>query len=153
MTVGGDALNEATILAKHGKSVYLETVLGNDDVGKYLCSHYARHGIELSEAVVKASYMTGINVVLVQKNGERNFLTNRNGSLRKLMISDINMPFPEETKIVCFASVFVCLEIIEPDCTLLAFSFFRQINILNFLLIQLKLFQKQIKVCLFKVKF
>lgn len=111
MTVGGDALNEATILAKHGKSVYLETVLGNDDVGKYLCSHYARHGIELSEAVVKASYMTGINVVLVQKNGERNFLTNRNGSLRKLMISDINMPFPEETKIVCFASVFVCLEI------------------------------------------
>ena len=111
MTVGGDALNEATILAKHGKSVYLETVLGHDDVGKYLCSHYARHGIELSEAVVKASYMTGINVVLVQKNGERNFLTNRNGSLRKLMISDINMPFPEETKIVCFASVFVCLEI------------------------------------------
>lgn len=81
MTVGGDALNEATILAKHGKSVYLETVLGNDDVGKYLCSHYARHGIELSEAVVKASYMIGINVVLVQKNGERNFLTNRNGSL------------------------------------------------------------------------
>jgi sugar/nucleoside kinase (ribokinase family) len=78
MTVGGDALNEATILAKHGKSVYLETVLGNDDVGNYLCSHYARHGIELSEAVVKASYMTGINVVLVQKNGERNFLTNRN---------------------------------------------------------------------------
>lgn len=111
MTVGGDALNEATILAKHGKSVYLETVLGNDDVGNYLCSHYARHGIELSEAVVKASYMTGINVVLVQKNGERNFLTNRNGSLRKMMISDINMPFPEETKIVCFASVFVCLEI------------------------------------------
>lgn len=27
------------------------------------------------------------------------------------MLSDINMPFPEETKIVCFASVFVCLEI------------------------------------------
>ncbi len=38
-------------------------------------------------------------------------MTNRNGSLRKLMLSDINMPFPEETKIVCFASVFVCLEI------------------------------------------
>ncbi len=111
MTVGGDALNEATILTKHGKSVRLETVLGNDEAGNYVCLHCERYGIELPEDVTRDSYITGINVVLVQESGERNFLTNRNGSLRKLRFSDIHMPFPKETKIICFASIFVFPEI------------------------------------------
>jgi len=45
--------------------------------------------------------------VLVQENGERSFLTNRNGSLRKLSAQDIAFPFPEETGILCYASIFV----------------------------------------------
>jgi len=35
MTTGADALNEATILAKKGRRVQLETVIGQDDAGKY----------------------------------------------------------------------------------------------------------------------
>ena len=34
MTTGGDALNEATILAKTGHKVQLETVIGEDEAGK-----------------------------------------------------------------------------------------------------------------------
>ena len=35
MTTGADALNEATILAKKGRRVQLETVIGQDDAGRW----------------------------------------------------------------------------------------------------------------------
>ena len=107
MSVGADALNEATILAKMGKQVYLETVIGDDEAGRYIINHCKKNGIRISVEAVREEYATGINVVLVQENGERNFLTNKNGTLRKLRLEDIRMPFPECVKIVCFASIFV----------------------------------------------
>lgn len=107
MSVGADALNEATILAKMGKQVYLETVIGDDEAGRYIINHCKKNGIRISDEAVREEYATGINVVLVQENGERNFLTNKNGTLRKLRLEDIRMPFPECVKIVCFASIFV----------------------------------------------
>ena len=48
-----------------------------------------------------------MNVVLVGADGTRSFLTNPNGTLRSLRIDDIEMPFPESAKIICFASIFV----------------------------------------------
>ena len=43
MSIGGDALNEATVLAKLGNSgcprVYLETVIGDDLAGKIVLRH------------------------------------------------------------------------------------------------------------------
>ena len=41
ISFGGDALNEATILAKMGKSVGLETVIGKDKAGKFHLKHPA----------------------------------------------------------------------------------------------------------------
>ena len=84
MTFGGDALNEATVLSALGKKIYLHTVLGTDPQGDMIREHCRKHGIRLSGACSKEGTPTGINVVLVQENGERNFLTNRNGTLRKL---------------------------------------------------------------------
>lgn len=107
MSVGADALNEATVLAKLGKKVRLETVVGDDEAGHYILNHCEKVGIDISADAVRKNYTTGINVVLVQEDGTRNFLTNRNGTLRKLTIEDIHMPFPESVKIVCFASIFV----------------------------------------------
>lgn len=107
MSIGGDALNEATVLAKLGRKVMLETVVGDDEAGHYILNHCERVGIDISEDAVHKNYTTGINVVLVQEDGIRNFLTNRNGTLRKLTIEDIHMPFPKSVKFVCFASIFV----------------------------------------------
>lgn len=56
---------------------------------------------------VRKGLTTGINVVLVEKNGERSFVTNANGSLRSLELSDIRMPFPQNAGILCLASIFV----------------------------------------------
>lgn len=107
MSVGADALNEATILARLGKCVRLETVLGDDEAGSLLQKHIKEEGIEIPDDCVRKKLTTGINVVLVEEGGKRNFLTNPQGSLRSLTLSDIHLPFPKPAKIVCFASIFV----------------------------------------------
>ena len=42
MSVGADALNEATVLARMGKPVRLVTVIGNDLAGRFLIEHCRR---------------------------------------------------------------------------------------------------------------
>lgn len=107
MSPGADAMNEASLLAGLGDSVKLETVIGKDRAGDYLLSCCREKGIELGKECVREGLKTGINVVLVEEDGNRSFLTNKNGSLRSLVLSDIQIPFCEEVKIICFASIFV----------------------------------------------
>lgn len=107
MSPGADALNEATVLAHMGKKVLLATVIGDDQAGSYLLEHCRRKGILLIDGCVREELATGINVVLVEKDGRRSFLTNARGSLRKLCPGDIPLPFSESVRIVCFASIFV----------------------------------------------
>ena len=107
MSTGADALNEATVLARLGRKVRLETVIGSDRAGDFVREHCIREGIELPTDCVRTGISTGINVVLVDKSGERHFLTNPRGTLRTLTIQDIHMPFGDEAQIVCFASIFV----------------------------------------------
>lgn len=107
MSTGADALNEATVLARMGKKVRLETVIGDDGAGKYILRHCADTGIELPQDCVRKDIPTGINIVLIDRTGERRFLTNPHGTLRTLSVEDIHMPFDEEAQIVCFASIFV----------------------------------------------
>lgn len=107
MSTGADALNESTVLSRMGRKVLLETVIGSDQAGQYLLEHCNREGILLSPGCLRDDLATGINVVLVQADGRRSFLTNERGSLRRLCLEDIRMPFPKSAKILCFASIFV----------------------------------------------
>lgn len=115
MTFGGDALNESLVLAAFGRKVYLQTVLGNDPEGEMIQRHCRKHGIVLGDDCKKEGIQTGINVVLVEPDGERSFLTNRNGSLRKLSKADVQMPFPEDVGMLCLASMFVSPELGAAD--------------------------------------
>lgn len=111
MAPGADALNEALILSKLGKDVRLETIIGDDCAGSFIMDLCREYGIVLEERQIKRNISTGINVVLIQENGERSFLTNLNGTLRKLTINDVRMPFDKDERILCFASIFVFPEI------------------------------------------
>lgn len=113
MSTGGDALNEAVILARMGKKVRLETVLGDDHAGRMIREMCIEEGIAVEPRQIRPEMPTGINVVLIKEDGERSFLTNANGSLRRLKIEHVRMPFPEGAKILSFASIFVFPEI---DC-------------------------------------
>lgn len=115
MTCGGDALNEATVLQGLGAPVHLETILGRDAAGETVLRHMERVGLEQSGVQLHDGMDTSVNVVLVKPDGERCFLTNPRGSQRQLRLEDIPMPFPEDTEILCFASIFVFPQMKTPE--------------------------------------
>lgn len=107
MAVGGDAANEATTLSRLGKRVNLITKFGNDIAGRLLQSHFRENGVYTGDSVSEDGLDTGINIVLIDQNAERSFITNRNGSLRRLSLSDIPESALKQSPIVSFASIFV----------------------------------------------
>lgn len=115
MTTGGDALNEAVLLSRMGKKVYLETVIGEDEAGRMVARRCEENGIPLEKRQIRPELSTSVNIVLVQENGERSFLTDPHGAQRKLKTGHIRMPFPSTSKILCFASIFVFPEIGPQD--------------------------------------
>ena len=106
---GGDAMNESVILSRLGRRVRLVSRIGHDAAGDIVLAACGQCGIDTS-AVVRADVDTGVNIVLVGDGGERSFLTNPEGSLRKLapedVFSAIDAPDFGAAKAVCFASVF-----------------------------------------------
>jgi len=110
MNVGGDALNESTILARLGHAPALVTTLGDDGVADFIEKHCLAERITLG-AKRRPEMDTGINAVLVGPDGERSFVTNRNGSLRRLGMEDVLPQLETEifhgAKLACLASMFV----------------------------------------------
>jgi sugar/nucleoside kinase (ribokinase family) len=99
---GGDACNQAHVLAAFGIPVALQTLLGNDRAGAWLQTDCQKHNIELSAAY--DTYCTPVNLVFVDKAGERTFLTDPDSALRKLDLHHIQIP---QNSIVSIASMFV----------------------------------------------
>ena len=106
MTVGGDAINEATIITRLGHSVRLVSCIGNDVAGNFILDHCRANGIDTGFLRVREDMTTSINVGLVGQDGERVFITNRNGSLWKFAFSDIDLSCLEEGAVLSFASIF-----------------------------------------------
>ena len=107
MSYGGDALNEATVLRCLGGNVQLHTILGDDEAGRAVMRRMEQVGLDTGEARMSPDLRTSVNVVLVKSGGERCFLTDPGASQRQLRLSDIPHPFPADTDIICFASMFV----------------------------------------------
>lgn len=110
LSTGGDALNEATVLARLGHPPLLATKLGGDAAAGLILDHCSQEGVAV-HAVRQPGLDTGVNAVLVAPSGERSFITNRNGSLRRLAIGDVlpalEGPAFASAQIVCLASMFV----------------------------------------------
>lgn len=118
VSTGGDALNESTVLARLGHAPALGTVLGADDMAKLIEAHCAREGVRLI-ARVNPEIDTGVNVVLVEEGGERRFITNPQGSLRRFSLEDaraiLNADAFSECRMLCLASMFVSPELSLAD--------------------------------------
>lgn len=104
---GGDALNEAVVLSKLGKDIEIITKVGNDDAGKRVVNRLKECGISTLKVKVDDSVETSVNIVLVDQTGERHFITNPNGSQRKLELGDVMEGLDEIGDIVSYASIFV----------------------------------------------
>lgn len=106
MTIGGDAINEATIMSRLGHKIGLMSMVGKDAVGNFIIEHCQKNGIDYSGVKMKDGIDTSINVGLVTADGERTFVTNRNGSLWKMTIDDVDVDRIGEARLLSFASIF-----------------------------------------------
>ncbi|NVF11119.1 carbohydrate kinase family protein [Anaerococcus sp. AGMB00486] len=106
LTTGGDALNEATIISRLGSKVKLISMVGNDIAGKFILNHCRNNLIDIDGITVKDGINTSINIGLVAHDGERTFITSKNGSLWKTTIDDLNLDLIKDAKILSYGSFF-----------------------------------------------
>lgn len=109
LSTGGDALNEASVLARLGKPPRLVTLLGKDDIGTFLLTQCRERGIDTRDVICAEEERTSINAVLVDELGERRFVTAKNTTLRRLAPCHVQpaLTHLEGVKLVSFASIFV----------------------------------------------
>lgn len=106
MTVGGDALNEAAILSRLGHRAGLLSMVGQDPAGKFILDFCQKNQIAWEGVAVDSQVDTSINIGLVTEDGERTFITNRNGSLWKLEGRHIQTAFLSGAKLLSLGSFF-----------------------------------------------
>ncbi|MBB9726896.1 carbohydrate kinase family protein [Escherichia coli] len=106
MTTGGDAINEATIISRLGHRTALISRIGKDAAGQFILDHCRKENIDIQSLKQDVSIDTSINVGLVTEDGERTFVTNRNGSLWKLNIDDVDFSRFSQAKLLSLASIF-----------------------------------------------
>lgn len=105
-TVGGDTLNEATILTRLGRKVRMISCIGSDAPGSMILEHCRENGIDTTWLKQDKSKITAINVGLIWKDGERTFINNKSGSLWTFGPEDVDLSGISEGKILSFASIF-----------------------------------------------
>lgn len=103
LSVGGDALNEASILSKLGKNVRLVCGIGNDIAGKVILDTAVERGIDISNITVMDKLVTPIANLMVDDDGER-ISYNSPATMLEDYIPDVNAL--ENTKVVSLASIF-----------------------------------------------
>jgi sugar/nucleoside kinase (ribokinase family) len=107
ISCGGDALNEAVILSDLGNSTEIISLLGDDEAAVTVRKCLEKNKIDTGKITVDPDILTGTNIVLVDGDGERYFITNPKSSLRKLSKEHILPHLDDAGDIVSFASIFV----------------------------------------------
>ncbi len=102
---GGDALNEAVVLAAFDEDVKLSTLLGDDPAGKQISDFLKSKHVGINQSDMKKGIETYLSLVLINDNGDRCFVGPENGSLRLYDGSD--MIVDHDCRIVSFASLFI----------------------------------------------
>ncbi|MDR1766006.1 MAG: sugar kinase [Lachnospiraceae bacterium] len=106
LAVGGDAIDEATVLTRLGHKVRLVSCIGDDLIGSLVLKHCKDNHIDTSYIKVDPAKVTSINVGLIQADGERTFVNNLSGSLWTFSNSDLPQDAADAGKILSFASFF-----------------------------------------------
>ena len=108
MSVGGDAMNEATIISRLGFKTGIIACIGDDAAGQFILRSCKKDNIDVEGIKIDPNIDTSMNIGLVTEDGERTFVTNRNGSLWKENIEHVDFDKMKQAKILSLASIFNC---------------------------------------------
>lgn len=108
MSVGGDAMNEATIISRLGFKTGIIACIGDDAAGQFILRSCRQDNIDVEGIKIDPNIDTSMNIGLVTADGERTFITNRNGSLWKENIEHVDFEKMKQAKILSLASIFNC---------------------------------------------
>lgn len=107
MSFGGNALNEAVVLSRLGERVQLLSNLGTDEAGDRVRAFLEKNGIDCAGLILQEGVPTAVNLVLVDRQGERHFITDPGSTLRRLDLPDLEPRLDNLAHIVSFSSLFV----------------------------------------------
>ena len=107
LSYGGDALNESVVLSRLGIKPRLISKIGDDTAGDQILKFLLGEGIDCEAVCVNKDVTTSMNIVLVDEKGERYFLTNPIGSMRKFAKKDVLKYKEHLTDFVVFTGMFV----------------------------------------------
>jgi sugar/nucleoside kinase (ribokinase family) len=104
---GGDALNEAVTLRRFGAEVDLVSKIGCDSAGDMVLNFCRSLELPTEWIAREEGLSTSMNIVLIDRAGERRFITDPHSSLRALALPDVLPLVDSLAPVVCFASLFV----------------------------------------------
>lgn len=102
--IGGDALNEALVLTRLGRKVKLMCGLGNDAAADFIELMLNKNGVDTSLCPRDADHGSGVTVVMVKEDGQRNFLAEPENLSLSLCDNTLQLP---EAKIITMGSLYL----------------------------------------------
>ena len=131
LTTGGDAFNEAVILARLGKKPALMGRLGLDLLGDIIVRRCEEEGVDHSRLQRDPKTDTRINVVIIGMDQQRHFIKTQNPGSVSFRSEDIDYNFIKKARAVSLASIF-CSKLKDPEVILKIVKTARESGVLTF---------------------
>lgn len=103
---GGDAANQACVLARLGKRVAIVAGFGYDPVGVQVAADLENNGVDISNAVRNGIEKTAFSIVLIKKDGQRSFLVGAGKGNVDISLEQISSELLDQTRAVSLGSLF-----------------------------------------------
>ena len=131
LTTGGDAFNEAVILARLGKKPALMGQVGMDLLGDIIEKRCEEEGVDHSRLQRDPKTETRINVVMIGTDKQRHFIKTQNSGSHSFRPEDIDYGIIKGARAVSLASIY-CSKLKDPEVILQILKFARENGVVTF---------------------
>jgi sugar/nucleoside kinase (ribokinase family) len=117
LTTGGDAFNEAVILARLGKRTALVGHIGEDMAGDLIVRRCEEESVDCGRLRRDPEAQTRINVVVIGEDGQRHFIKTQSAASASFRPEEIDYGLIGNARAVSLASIF-CSKLRDPGTIL-----------------------------------
>lgn len=105
--VGGDAANESITCAKLGLKTGLFSLLGNDLYGRMIGAYLAENHVDTSHVTFRDDISTCVSIVMIGKDGARNFIAPQNTNSDHFQKGDIDLSVLRDTRALAYGGMYL----------------------------------------------